>query len=401
MIRLNYHIILVIFLISICSCRNTNDWRKPNEANRNTVDIEYEYKTIAGEELTVRVPNDNVEFVLLRSSLSKKIYDAFSNVLHIPGQDLEHAGYFELLFYGLDGIVEEGSIKVLPGEAHGKIASYIGPKTIWPKGIQKAMHLNIPRDSFHNAMLNEELVSLSAKYPDGSIRKKELEVNKLHVSNVFIGEDKSSKIYVGTKKGSSAGPEQEVEVVAFWPHQIYVELIEHFPFADRRQRLRLHTNQMSDRFGNLIADGTNVVFEIMNDQGALSLHKAFTIDGKASISIRNPMKPTNWTIKACVGGVVCSESIEVNFDSNIKSFDLYFDKLSREINIGPVIASLSNLVPDGTEVNLNFQGTSNEINKTIELEDGKAVCDLSLFPPGEYDVKVTISDKLKTMKIKL
>ncbi len=339
------------------------------------------------------------DFVIITSALMSKKIKSSGNVFKIPRGFSTHKGNYRLLFFKDDLVVNEKLIFFEAGEAKGLIENYLGPKTIWPNGLQEAMLFSVAKDQYQNPQPEGEEINLLSKYPEGTIRRKSPEIKNLHGSYLFSGDEKSSKIYTGSSKGKASGQELETKVVPFWPETFGLKLLSIYPYADRRQRFKIQTDPLFDRFGNIVVDGTKVDFIVENEDGFVGLHQSFTIDGKASVSIQNPGMPDNWNIYGVIGNRIISRSSNLKFDSNIKSFEIEVVANGTQIKIGPIVAALNQMTTDGTEVIASISNGDFFEKKHLETENGFAHLNLSLLVNGTYDIEIKISDKKKSFKI--
>lgn len=397
MIKLLKHIAIIIIFLECISCSS--------EVKESSSYIPFETISLvdsldANVEVELNLELDfECDFVIANSALISKKIETAGNMLKIPEGVLTHKGQYRLLFFKDDIKVNEKLIFFEAGKAEGLVENYIGPKTIWPNGMQEAMLFSVVKDKFHNPVREGEEIALISKYPDGTIRRKSPTIKNLHGSYLFSGEKRSNKIYTGSSKEKAAGQELETEVVPFWPQSFDLKLLSIYPYADHRQRFKIQTYPLYDQFGNIVVDGTKVDFIVENENGFVGQHQSFTIDGKASISIQNPKLPAEWKVHALIGNRVESRATNLKFDSNIKSFDVRVVDDGAQIKIGPVIAALNQMITDGTEVITSISNGNIQEQKVLETENGFAFLDLSLLANGKYDITLKISDKSKTFKI--
>ena len=397
MIKFNQYIILGFLVLFVCSCY---------EEHQETLDS-ISFETLETfDTLSANVDQDFVinsetdfDYLILNSALTNMRFDANDGHCIVPADSIKHKGRYRILLFKGTERVGDKEVFYEAGKATGLIENYIGPKTIWPNGIQDAMLFSVAKDKFENPITEGEEIVLLSKFPSSEIRRKSPVIKNLHTSLRFTGDRKASKIYTGSSKEKASGHELETEVVPYWPINVKLSILSVYPYSDHRQRFKIHTDQLLDQFGNVLVDGTKVDFIIENKNGYVGQHHSFTIDGKASISIQNPGFPDQWKIYGSVGNRVKSKALDLQFTSNIRSFDVAVVEEGNKIKIGPIVAALNQMTTDGTEVVARISNKQQTTEEILETENGFAFLDLTLLSNGTYQIEIAISDKTKSFKI--
>ena len=397
MMKLKSYIILGFLCFLTFACTKEMQTSVENISFRSQVDMD---TLSANVEVDLIIHSMfDFDYVIATSALISTRFESKDGQCIIPADSITHKGKYRLLLFKGIEKVDEKQVYYEAGKATGLIENYIGPKTIWPNGIQDAMLLSVAKDKFENPIAEGEEIVLQLKFPSSEIRRKSPKVEHLHTSLIFAGDRKASKIYTGSSKENASGQELETEVVPFWPLAYGLKILSVYPYADHRQRFKIQTDPLVDQFGNILSDGTKVDFIIEDNAGFVGQHQSFTIDGKASITIQNPGFPNQWKISSSIGNRIKSTPLNLNFTSNIQSFKVEVVDEGSQIKIGPVIAALNQMTTDGTEVKVVINHSETTAVKILETEDGFAHLDLSLLANGSYQIEIAISDKSKSFKI--
>ncbi len=383
------------------SCHDsTNELSVDDMKEFQHIDRDFHYTSDAGEDLVLYL-SEAVNKIKLSNGFGEWWFKPNSNAFTIPGKYLEYSGHYALTYVKEDASLEYGSIIVISGKAYDRVESFIGPKTVWPDGMQDAMVFSVPRDSFKNAIEDGRIVDYSLTTNQGRSESDLDTVNFLYSYMQFSGDRKSERILVGLESQDAQSREQSIDVVAHWPEKIDLSILEIYPFSDNRQRFKLSTNQLIDQFGNTVADGTFVKFILTHQNGSQSIHHGYTIEGKSTLTIPNPKEPGSIFIKACVGNKVCSIPLNIDFKSNVSSFKWRYDKDSRDLIVYDVIGALSQKVPDGTTVRFSIKSAMGESDIDLVTDDGACIYGLGTLPSGEYEIEITVVDKIEKIKLNI
>jgi len=129
--------------------------------------------------------------------------------------------------------------------------------------------------------------------------------------------------------------------------------------------VHLNTDVIYDAKGNIVADGTSIIFIVHENQEVIAQYQTYTVSGIANVYIENPKSAALW--KVSISGAPQETSIDLKFHDNIESIPLRIDK--KYLVVGPVVGSLDQYIPDGTEVKIVFNYA---IEVTSEIEHGFA-----------------------------
>jgi hypothetical protein len=156
----------------------------------------------------------------------------------------------------------------------------------------------------------------------------------------------------------------------------------------------LKTGVLTDRFGNVVADGTLVTFVATDAQGERRI-PAITVDGVATAPLLAPTQPSTVDVFAVVYDIA-SPHVSVPFTAGpavgpipVKAT---VDQANGDLAVsaGPVLTELGAYVPDGTVVTFVIEGPT-PLQTTATVREGTAVASFRLvdLPAGSYTLTAT------------
>lgn len=397
---------IIIYSLTFCllllSCKSEE---RKQPIDYPTIDIFLESKrVVAGHELLFRFRSQayiegQVVFEGVWGQLVQdKILQKGDNDIIISPAINTKTGLASIYFTSDTFRTERVYVEILPGPSASAIPIYTGPKSIWIDGIQRSMIAAIPIDTFGNALADQTKVRFNSR----TINSKTLRANEkskhMIAPYTFYSDKKANDYLVGVSGDGFQAMEQTVSSVPFLPRTLLLDLVQHIPYADDRQFTSLRTRPIRDRAGNVLPDGTLIEFYIHSDKGTISKYKSFTIDGVASVSIKNPSYETVWEIKASLAASYFSNTIKLFYGKAIKDLRYSFDSSSKILTVGPLISYLGQLVSNETQVYCNGSfGTLQE-----GTEKGKAIFELKdYFRDGEgINIKIMVGDHEKELRLK-
>ncbi len=259
----------------------------------------------------------------------------------------------------------------------GMIESYLGPKTLAIDQSMESMLCLIPTDKFGNTIEGSFTVTFNTKYRKQRIKSVTRNIENL-LSFVKIENNKQvGKVLLGAKCVDSYIDEQEIAIVQGPMQEVKINIVEFHPYGDDRQLVHLNTNIILDAKGNVIADGTSIIFVVYENEEVQAQYQAYTVSGIATVFIENPKDAAKWTVS--IAGAAKGNEVYLNFENNIESIPLRIEK--NVLVVGPVIGSLDQYIPDGTQVSIVF---NNRFSKEAIIEHGFA--------------RIKIPEKLKSAK---
>ena len=404
--------ISILFMVTVSSCKQATGLVYNNEESIAAKILFDKSEMLAGtsikeipiqthdlrarDEMQLLVMNKWGTKILLPISDGEKLYFNTSDVL------FEEAGEIELMLLAGAEVLDKHKFEVLPLAGVNLIESYLGPKTIIVNSSEKSMLTNVINDKYGNPVKDGTPIEYSLRYPGSSDNLDKVVETEHLVSYVqFRSKELTGKIIVGAKSTDASIREQEVRVIAGPPSKVEIEVVEWFPYADSRQMVWLRTNIIRDEFQNVVADGTEIKFEVEDASLGNNEYKSFTIGGIANVYIENPSKETTWNVVAKTYDGVTSNLLNLNFESNIESIAFDYDRRNHKIKVGPIISGLGQHVNDGTEVSLTISKGDKKIRYEMESQDGH--CEIKLkgrrFAHGTYALALEVGGEKSTKNL--
>ncbi|MEZ4615112.1 MAG: hypothetical protein R2867_06290 [Caldilineaceae bacterium] len=156
------------------------------------------------------------------------------------------------------------------------------------------------------------------------------------------------------------------------------------------------TQALVDVNGNLLLDGTAVMFVITGEDGTERRLPAQLIDGKATVQLQAPALPGALHVKALVLNT-SSTPLTLDFSAGIGvapiALRMIPDAETLTLIAGPLLGPLGQYISDGSEVLFTLQATDNSgvpIRVTVPAVAGFAAAVLrrSLLSADTYTVHV-------------
>lgn len=286
---------------------------------------------------------------------------------YIPESLTSKSGLASIAIFQNEREIQKSTIYIKPLKAMGKIESHVGPRSLIVDKDQKSMFTAIPLDKYRNTMPEGYTINFNYKYPKqqtstNSIRTKDFVAHKYLASG-----DNTGKVFLAANSSDSQSAEFEVQIEpgAAKDFSIMVESL--YPYADARQHLLIRSSKIFDNFGNIIADGTIINFQIVNQNDEKTFYKGITIGGIVEVSIENPSEASSWSVQASLYGNTKSNQLSLTFISSIKDFEIQI--LENKLQIGPLIGGLGQMIQDGTPVEL----TLNDEALILESTQGQVI----------------------------
>lgn len=297
--------------------------------------------------------------------------------------------------------LSSGSFQLNPkNEAH-KIETYFGPRSIRAGGIDYSMLAVMPTDVFDNPLSDGTQIEITKQLDDKTI------VNSSALRNGFYckllyGEEKIGRMLVSAAVNGTASKELTSTISPSNATDFTIAYERVHEFADGNQVISFKTIPIMDRFGNAVSDGTLVNFVITNKRGIRLQTTGTTMAGVATGRLLHPEAADEWKVNAFVTGEAKSQSLSLSFKPTVTSFEVAFSSDNRQINIGPVVGFMEQLIPDGLQIQLMIYSDSGTLleTKTTNSKSGKGRFSLKegFFPEGNYMLKVQLAGLEKKFK---
>ena len=300
----------------------------------------------------------------------------------------KNAGLLTIQVVAEGMLLDEKKIKILPHKAVFPLDSYLGSKSIIANAKDWAMITAIPTDKFGNLTSVNTAVQFDLLRPNDS-REKRISRTQYGIAYQKItARTKAGKTFVGVSVDDANSREKELLEVADFPKSFLIQTENISLNADARQTFRLKTNTLKDGYGNIMPDGTVVVFNCKDADGTIRTLSGYTLEGVTEVFIQNPSVAGLLSINAFVPGGGISNTLSLSFKVNDREIPFITNKITGKIKIGPVIGNLNQLVPNGT---LIFIKTPQKIYQS-EITDGFVILKLPVIPQNIDDIKISLSN---------
>lgn len=362
--------ICYIILFSLLACKPIKNPVK-NVAEQFTLITPQNYIT-AGNAISVQIVNEenysgpaslHIQTALSSYQIDFLINKVYSS-LDISGDYTSDTGITSYSLLVGREIKDHSSLLIKAADIVDPIKVFTGPNSIWVNDIQESMVVALPKDVYGNAAREGDSISIRSRHPDGNEQVEEVKIKNQLAFRKLSSKNKAGKIFAGLESIEAGSKEQRLDAIGLWPTVIKIQVDNYLPYADSRQFYKLSTEVMEDVNGDIVTDGTLINF-IAKNGNEISTYKAYSIDGKAHVYMRNPSIASVWKVQASIASdVVKSEEIELEFASNVK--EIVYELEADRLTVGPIKSYIGQYVPDGTKVLLNI-GRDTLVK---EIEDG-------------------------------
>ncbi|HDZ13830.1 MAG TPA: hypothetical protein ENH60_02890 [Pricia sp.] len=287
-----------------------------------------------------------------------------------------------------------GSFQLEPKKAPNKIETYFGPRSIRAGGTDYSMLVIMPTDVYDNPLSEGTQIEI-VKQLDDKTSVAPAVLKDGFAWQLLYGEEKAGRMLVGASVNGIASKELTSIISPSNATDFTIVYERVHEFADGNQVISFKTDPITDRFGNVVSDGTLVNFIVTNTKGMRLQTSGTTLAGVATGRMLHPDEADQWAIEAFVTGEAKSQSISVSFVSSVADFDVIFSEDNRQMNIGPVIGFMDTLVPDGLQIQLDLYADSGILleTKTTNTQFGKGqfILEEGFFPNGTYKLKIQLA----------
>ena len=407
---IRYLYISILFAVLLLSCGDKEPIKTTNQFGSaeilfdkenikagdkiNIIDVKTD-GIVDGEELNLLVSNKwGVKVLTSQLKNDKASFDLLE-------LNFQERGEIEFILTTEQKVLDRHKLEILPLSGDSLIESFLGPKTIFVGGEEKTMLTNVTTDKYGNPILDGSKVNYSIRFPGEKSYTREVEADHLVSFIQLKSKEEIGKIIIGANCDKGSIREQEIRVIPGYPTKFRVEVVEWFPYADSRQTVWIRTDVIRDSFGNVIADGTMVSFMVKANSKIINEYKSFTVGGIANVYLENPPTETSWEVFAQSDNENRSNSIKLDFESNIESIAFDYDRRKHSVFVGPITSKLGQFVNDGTEVSLIISKGESEILLENEALDG--FCEFKLrgnkFVQGTYALALEVGGERSTKRL--
>jgi hypothetical protein len=283
--------------------------------------------------------------------------------------------------------LESKTLEISPSETEGEIDSYIGSKSIpADNGMHWSMFTALPTDRFRNMVADATPVKIKMIRPNGE-QITNTKSTKNGVAYVkILSNSQIGKTIISSGSDDAFGKEKELLELPNFPVSVNLKTEKYVLYADNRQFFKILTNELKDKYGNRVADGTLVKFKVTDSKGNLSHYRTFSSDGIASLNIQNPDIPGLLSIVAYIDNLLVSTPYQLDFEPYITRVEA--DQVKEFLKIGPILGPLGQLVSDGKEIAIVFKRSRRELSAI--LKNGHTVVEIPKGTPKGEEVLISI-----------
>lgn len=354
------------------------------------------YKLSATKDAHIPIQAAEGCFLKINSGWGTQVIGLQKDII-LPKSLTINAGLYHLsLWCGFKNL-ESKTLEITSLESEGEIDSYIGSKSIpADRGLHWAMLTSLPTDKFRNMVSDFTKVDMKMIRPNGG-RVQVKQPTKDGIAYLkILSNSQTGKTIISTSTLKAYGKEKELLELPNFPVGVKLIFEKNILFADNRQYFKVLTDQLIDRFGNRIADGTLVKFRIEDSKGNLSYYRGFSSDGIASLNIQNPDNPGILKIVAYVDNLLSSSVYQLNFQPYITSIEVSQNK--QYLEIGPILGPFKQLASDGKEVVVSFKNSKIELIGI--LRNGRTKVEIPKNIRKGEEVAISIGGIQKKLTIK-
>lgn len=293
-------------------------------------------------------------------------------------------------------VLARRNLHVFPQAPATPLALYLGSKSIVADGRHWSMITAIPTDSLDNPVRSGEPVWFRLLRPSGQREAEWGQTRHLVAYRTITAQTQTGKTIVGVQAGRVRGKEKELLEVPDFPVAFTIGTVTYTPLADGRQTFRVRTSVLTDRNGNVVAEGTLVLFQCTDPDGSVRLLKGYTLRGVAEITLENPARSGKLMLQASVFGSARSNVLSLPFPEVSSPIPVRIN--ANQIRIGPLTENLGQLRPDGTSVLLILDKQPPHIT---ELVGGYAEMDCRDISRGNHQLRVLVGGQARELIVRL
>ena len=246
-----------------------------------------------------------------------------------------------------------GNLNIVPKTTVKNMETYLGPPSIEAGGRDFTMLIVIPTDSLDNPLKPKTPVLVKQQFLTSEIST-EIKTDQLLAFKNIYSPNTSGRMILSSESYGKNSKEYDVNIVPAIPTNFTISAKRNHKYADGNQITSLNTSIIKDSLGNIVSDGTYVVFFIRTKKQTILKTSGTTIQGIATAKMIHPDQEAKWTIKAYVEGISESNVIQIKYTQVITGFDIQFSENNRTITIGPLTSFMNQMIPDGLPVQLTI-----------------------------------------------
>jgi hypothetical protein len=389
------NLILMAFMAVLFSCSTANDKQKLSTKETAGFKIHPPKNQIVSDSGIKVLFNtfdkssyQKINFMISGTYGSTILHATLKNnklVIKIPAEITKHASVIAWQLISDQETLESGSFKLMANiEALKTIENYLGPRSIIANVRDYTMLVSIPVDSLDNLLPDGTKVSLQHQFK-GTIYQQYKELSAGFTWKRIRAPLRTGRLITGSTINYISSKELVTDVFPDIPTAFQITEDSNHNYADGNELITIKTDQIKDAHGNITTDGTLVKFFIKNDLNQKWQTMASTINGYAFAKALHPERPSVWTVKGIITGMVESPELKIKFQSVLKEIPIQETK-NGQITIGPLTSYLGQLIPDGIPVTIIFNGKKTMLRTKEGIVTYR--CDTTLLSQDVYKIQV-------------
>lgn len=261
-----------------------------------------------------------------------------------------------------------GKFNIIPKNEVTTMESYLGPPSILAGGKEYTMLVVIPTDGLDNPTKDSTVVDIKHQFLKTETKTNVFTKNLISFKNIFSPK-KTGRMLISSESMGTNSKEFDVNIMPEIPTNFTISFKRPHNYADGNQITTFSTSLIKDKYSNVVADGTHVEFFITTKSGAILKTSGNTVNGIAYAKMIHPDHESYWSVKAAVIGMAKSNSINIEYASVIKNFNVSFSKNNRNIVVGPLQSFMKQHIPNGLQVSLLIYKKEKHITTIVKYSN--------------------------------
>ena len=369
-------------------------------------------KSYAGKpiEFDFETNNDEDIYLFLHNSFGKTILlpsFKFSNkkTFIFPENYTKRAGILKWRLIQKNKILLKNTINIVPlDNLNNKLEGYLGPPSTWVGSENYVMFVTLPLDPYDNSLEDGTPVKINENIHN-NYSNQEILIKDLIIWKKIYSPTKSGKIFINADYKNKSTKEFVAEIYPSIAMPFTINYNRIHDYADGNQLTTIKTSVLKDKFGNIVSNGTKVVFEYTNSKNEILKSFGSTIDGVATTQWTHPEVEESYAVKAKVSDLSISNTINLKYKTWDFAIEYKFINKNRTLKIGPLLSYQKQWISNGTKVTIIVYTKDKQkvelIEKTINGEV-QFLLEEHLYPNGIYAFEIeTLGKKIILNKVQL
>lgn len=409
---MKHYIYILVILICSFSCSKSDAPKKQDTSTITSTLITKKDSFTAGDSIVLKFSStkENEAVLIIRNVYGTTVLrpkkDKEISTYKIPNSfsSIANKIHWELILNS--NKLATGNIQITPDTTKkNKLETYLGPRSIIAGGTDFSMLVNVPTDWLDNPMLDDTKVATKHQF------KKEITIDTLRVKNLvawttIFSPKKTGRILITSLSNGTKSKELTSVILPDNASDFTIDYTRNHKYADGNQIITFTSSTIKDNHGNIVSDGTLVLFSVKNSNGIQLQTNGTTINGVAKAKLLHPTKKESWVVTAYVTGAAKSNNLPVDFDAAIVDYTITLSKDNRTITIGPIESFMQQLVPDGLAVKATIYDANKIALNTKETTTLKGFATFNLdsdfYKSNDYNITIEAAGikKNKTLHLR-